>query len=247
MISLSAEEERRYKRQLMIPEIGIEGQKRLKQARVFIAGIGGLGSMTAFYLSAAGIGKLTIVDNDRVSLDNLNRQILYQTSDIDRLKTQAALQRLTALNPLCQITAVTGNLVEDAVLEQVAGHDILVDATDNLTARQALNRAAVKHDVPFIFGGVHNFDGMATTIIPGKTPCLACLFPKQRLKKEPVGIIGLTAGLIAAVQCQEVIKLLVGIPPALAKRLLTVSGIDLAFKFVSLERDPDCKVCRNKA
>lgn len=247
MTTLSTDEEKRYDRQLMISEIGTEGQKRLKQAHVFIAGLGGLGSIIAYYLSAAGIGNLTIADNDWVTLDNLNRQILYQTTDIGRLKTESASERLNALNPLCRITTVTGNIAEERVLDRIAGHALIVDATDNLAVRQALNRAALKYNIPFIFGGVQNFDGMVTTIIPGKTPCLACLFPKRRMRNETYGIIGPTAGLIASIQCHEAIKIVVGMKASLANRLLTISGIDLTFRSISLERDPECKVCCDSA
>jgi len=243
MTDLSLDEKKRYDRQIKIPEIGAEGQVKLKRARVLIAGLGGLGSVTANYLAAGGVGRLTIVDSDCVSLDNLNRQILYGTADIGRAKAECAREKLEALNPACRIAAVKGGIDDDNVLDLISGHDVLVDATDNIRTRLILNRGAVKTGIPFVFGGVENFDGMATTIVPGTTPCLACLFPHIRERSEKPGIIGPVAGWVASIQCMETVKILIGLKPALSMRLLTIRGGDLTIRQITLEKNPDCRVC----
>lgn len=243
MTDLSLDEKKRYDRQIKIPEIGVAGQVKLKSARVLIAGLGGLGSVTANYLAAGGVGRLTIVDKDCVSLDNLNRQILYGTGDIGRAKTECARERLEALNPACRVTAVKGDIDDHNMLDLICGHDVLVDATDNIRTRLILNRGAVQTGTPFVFGGVEQFDGMATTIIPGTTPCLACLFSHIPEKSEKPGIMGPVAGWIASIQCMETIKLLIGLKPALSMRLLTMRGRDLAIRQIALARNPDCRVC----
>jgi adenylyltransferase/sulfurtransferase len=235
----------RYERQVIIPQIGQSGQAKLEAARVFIAGLGGLGSPAAYYLAAAGVGALTIVDSDRVEETNLNRQILHATGDIGRLKTESAAEKLKALNPLCRLRAVEDRIRPDNVDTLVQDCGLIVDATDNMATRQALNRAAVSAGIPFIYGGIDGFSGMASTFIPGRTACLACLFPgpPKPPDPDPVGALGPMAGLIAAIQCLEAIKIIVGQPPALAGLLLRIDAVGMASRKIEIDRNPHCEVC----
>jgi len=227
----------------MIREIGEIGQKRLRRARICIAGLGGLGSISAYYLAAAGVGYLKIVDRDRVGLENLNRQILHSTKDIGRPKSESALEKLRQLNPSAHIDAVTAQIGEDTVMALVGDCDLIVDALDNFEARKHLNRASISREIPFIFGGVDGFSGMVTTFIPGKTPCLECLFPGVRFTKEKVGAIGPVPGMIASIQSLEAIKIVLGMEGLLANTLLHVNGLDMSIKKIGIEKDPDCERC----
>ncbi|MFH0731024.1 MAG: HesA/MoeB/ThiF family protein [Pseudomonadota bacterium] len=243
MSQLSSEEQIRYSRQIMIRRIGEGGQERLKRARILIAGLGGLGSLSAYYLAAAGVGYLKIVDRDRVGLENLNRQILHRTQDIGRPKSESALEKLRALNPLCRIDAVTEEIDENSVMQLVGDCDLIVDALDNFEARTHLNRASLSRKIPFIHGGVDGFSGMVTTFLPGKTPCLECLFPQARFPKEKVGAIGPVPGMISSIQSLEAIKLVLGMEGLLTNTLLHINGLTMSIKRIGLEKDPDCGRC----
>ena len=175
---LSERELEKYDRQMMIKDFGPEGQEKLKEAKVLIAGAGGLGSPISVYLAVAGVGRLTIVDYDTVALSNLNRQINHWDKDVDRLKVQSANEKLSALNPDIEINPVSEKIEEHNVEELVGDNDLIVDAMDNVPTRLLLNRVAIKKNIPIFHGAVYGFDGRETTIIPGKTPCLRCLYPK---------------------------------------------------------------------
>jgi molybdopterin/thiamine biosynthesis adenylyltransferase len=243
-VDLSAEEQIRFRRQLIMPEIGVHGQGRLKAATVMVAGLGGLGSILAFYMAAAGVGRLKIIDEDRVALHNLNRQILHTTEDIGKLKTASALQKLTALNPGCRIEAQAARITNDTAAEMVRGCDLILDGTDNLDTRRILNRAAWEARIAFIFGGVSGFDGMVATFIPGRSACLECLFPGDpRPAPAEIGVIGPPVGVIASLQSLEAVKLLTDQESNLAGRLIHFHGADLRLKRAVLEPNPDCPVC----
>jgi len=246
-VDLTQEEQIRYCRQLILPEIGVRGQHRLKRATVMIAGLGGLGSVSAFQLAAAGVGHLKIIDMDRVALHNLNRQILHTTADIGMLKTKSALKKLEALNPCCRIETVTVQIADDTIGEMVRGCDLILDGTDNLAARRALNRAARDAKIPFIFGGVNGFDGMVATFIPGRSACLECIFP-QKTQRTPaeIGVIGPTVGVIASLQCLEAVKLLTRQESDLAGSLIHFHGADMRLKKATVEPNPDCRICTPK-
>ncbi|MBW1962822.1 MAG: HesA/MoeB/ThiF family protein [Deltaproteobacteria bacterium] len=244
MDKLSEEQRRRYIRQLSLPEIGVEGQRKLADAVVMIAGLGGLGSISSYYLAAAGVGRLRIIDHDRVALENLNRQILHTTSDIGRLKVDSAAEKLNALNAHCQIEPVRESIDMTNAGHIAAGCDLIVDATDNLMVRHALNRASVIKNIPFVFGAIDGWNGMASTFIPKQTACFACLFPQQGAEdREPVPALGPTAGIVAAVQSLESILILLGLTPRLANRLLDFRGLELSFRTISIEKNPNCSVC----
>ncbi len=233
-----------YRRQLSMPEIGEKGQACLKQATVMIAGIGGLGSLSAYYMAAAGVGHLKIVDMDRVAGHNLNRQILYTTSDIGKPKTDCAQARLKALNPWCDIEPIAEQIGPDTIDAMVGGCDLIIDGTDTIDTRRLLNHAAVERGIPFIFGGVNGFDGMVATFIPGQFACLACIFPVNTpMASEEIGVIGPAVGVIASLQCVEAVKLLIGKGSDLSGSLLHFHGLGMRFKKIAVDRNPDCPYC----
>lgn len=244
MTPFSKDEALRYRRQVILPEIGETGQQRLQKATVMIAGLGGLGGLSAFYMAAAGIGRLMIVDNDQVALHNLNRQLLYTTADIGEWKAECAQSRLQALNLNCQIEASNVSIQADTIFEIARHCDMIIDGTDNFATRNILNRIAVALKIPFIFGGVNGFDGMMAAFHPGQGGCLSCLFPNPPAKPaEEIGIIGPTAGVIASLQSMAAITLLVGKGSSAAGVLHHFHGFDMRLKKMAIEKNPDCPVC----
>jgi adenylyltransferase/sulfurtransferase len=244
-IPLTDSERERYARQIMIPRIGEEGQRRLKAATVFIAGLGGLGSISAQYMAAAGVGELIIVDHDRVSLSNLNRQLLHRTADLDWPKTESARKKLAALNPECRIRPIATAITADNAATLIAGTDLVLDATDNMATRLHLNRTAMSRGIPFIYGGIDGFDGMVSSFVPGETGCLACIFTDRVGKDRPApGVLGPTAGMVASIQSLEVLKYFTGAGEMLKGRLLCIEGLSMGFREVKIEPNPDCPVCR---
>jgi adenylyltransferase/sulfurtransferase len=241
---LSENESLRYRRQLIMPEIGASGQRRLKQATVLIAGLGGLGSLSAFYMAAAGVGHLKIVDMDRVAASNLNRQLLHATPDIGKRKTDSARDKLTALNPDCHIETLSTRIADDTVTAMARGCRLILDGTDNLPTRRILNRAARHAQIPFVLGAVGGFDGMVATFIPGQSGCVECLFPGDAPSApDEIGIIGPTAGVIASLQCVEAVKILVGIESDLAGALIHFHGLGMRIHKSIFAANPDCPVC----
>ncbi len=238
---ITEDERKRYVRQSLT--LGEAGQERLKSARVLVAGAGGLGTVISLYLAAAGVGHLRIVDCDVVEPSNLNRQILHWNDDIGRQKTASVEEKLAALNPLICIEPIHGRIAEENIDEMTRGCDLIVDAMDNFPTRYLLNRAAVQGGIPFIHGAVRGFFGQVTTILPGKTPCLRCLFhapPPQ----APCPILGATCGVIGSIEATEAIKLITGQGAPLAGRLFIWDGLALSADTVAVARDPACPVCR---
>ena len=244
-MEFTQEELLRYNRQIKIPDIGEEGQKRIKEAKVFVAGIGGLGSISSYYLTAAGIGYLRIVDKDKVDTSNLNRQIIHWSSNIDELKSESAARKLKSLNPHCSIEAVQAEIAEGNCEELIGDCSIIVDAMDNMKGRRVLNAASVKMGIPYIYGGVHQLDGLASTFVPGKTPCLECVFPDDRSEssQSPPGILGPVPGVISCIQTIEAIKIILGVGDLLTNRLLCFCGTDMTFREFKISRDPGCPIC----
>ncbi len=233
---------KRYDRQIMIDGFGEQGQRRLNKASVFIAGAGGLGSPAAVYLAAAGVGKLRIVDRDKVDLSNLNRQILHWDKDIGRVKVESAKDKLQMLNQDVRIEAIEETISEENVSELVDGCDLIVDALDNFPTRYLLNRFALEKGIPFFHGGVYGFEGRAMTVIPGKSACFRCLY-KNGPSEFKFPVIGVSPGVIGCIQATEVIKYLVGIGELLTDRLLVYDGLALTFMEMKLNKDPDCEDC----
>jgi molybdopterin/thiamine biosynthesis adenylyltransferase len=230
----------RYNRQLIIPDFGEEGQSKLKGSHVVIVGVGGLGCASATYLAAAGVGHITIVDFDTVELTDLNRQILYWEEDIGKKKVEVAQRKLSRLNPLIQVTPVSARITEKNATSLISGAQVVVDGLDNSASRLVVNSACVKQKIPYIYGGVSRLRGMITTIIPGQTPCLACLSPEGA---GGLGVLGVTPAVIANLQVLETIKLLIGHSSSLAGRLLLFNGDDMKFRVYDVKRKESCEVC----
>jgi molybdopterin/thiamine biosynthesis adenylyltransferase len=239
---LSQEELERYRRQIMINGFGEEGQAKLKKAKVLIAGVGGLGSAAATYLAVAGVGLIRLVDQDRVELSNLNRQILHRDEDIGKKKIDSAAKKLKSINPDVKIEAVAEKITEANISRLVAGLDLIVDAMDNLPTRYLLNRTAVEKRIPFFHGAVSGFEGRAMTVIPGRTACLRCVYRGAVVEGAPP-VVGVTPGVIGCIQATEVIKYIVGIGQLLENRLLVYDGLSLKFTQFKVKRDPDCPDC----
>jgi adenylyltransferase/sulfurtransferase len=239
---LSREERERYDRQIMIGGFGQEGQERLKRARVFVAGAGGLGCAAATYLTAAGVGMLRIVDGDRVELSNLNRQVLHWDEDIGRGKGDSAAEKLGRLNREVKIEAIEEMITEANISQLVAGFDLIVDAMDNLPDRYLLNKVALEKNIPFFHGAVYSFEGRAMTIIPGETACLRCVY-RGVIPGEKFPVIGVTPAVIGCIQATEVIKYIVGIGQLLTNKLLVYDGLNMKFTEFKLKRDPACEHC----
>lgn len=231
----------RYDRQIMIDGFGEEGQRKLKSTTALIAGAGGLGSPASIYLAVAGIGKIRIVDNDKVELSNLNRQILYSEEDGGRSKAEVAKDTLRKFNNDIEVEAFNDRITDDSIEELVSSCDFIVDCMDNFPTRYVLNRAALKKDIPLFHAAVSGMRGQATTIIPGETPCLRCIVPSPP-PSEKFPVLGATPGLLACVQAHEVIKYVVGIGSLLKNELLIVSE-GAEFEKVEIKRNPKCEAC----
>lgn len=239
---LTPEERERYDRQIMIKGFGEDGQEKLKQAKVIIAGSGGLGSPISIYLTAAGVGTIRIVDHDRVELSNLNRQVLHWDSDIGRCKVDSAIEKLSRLNQGVKVETIEETIDEANISRLVAGFDLIVDAMDNLPTRYLLNRAAIENNIPFFHGAVYGLEGRAITIIPGKTACLRCVY-RGLTPQEKFPVIGVTPGVIGCIQATEVIKYIVGIGKLLTNKLLVYDGLNMKFTELVVKRDPNCEHC----
>ena len=236
----SERELERYKRQILL--FGEEGQERLKRAHIFIAGAGGLGSPIALYLAVAGAGTITIVDMDTVDQSNLNRQILHTGRDVGKKKTVSALEKLQAYNPDITVNAIDATIGAENISRLVGRADGIVDAMDNYPVRYLLNRTALEKNIPFFHGAIRGFYGQATTIIPGQTPCLECIFPKAP-PKEVFPVVGVTPGVIGTVQATEVIKYLTKSGRLLSGRLFTWDGLTSTAEEIAISQNPACPAC----
>jgi len=239
---LSQRELLRYERQIMLPDWGQAGQEKLKKAEVVVIGAGGLGSAVLTYLAVAGVGRIRIVDGDKVELGNLNRQVLYCDKDVGREKADSAKERLESINGDIQVEALREVVAEDNVSDLIGDYPI-VDALDNLGTRHLLNKVAVRRRLPIFHGAVHGFEGRATTIFPGRTACLKCLY--QGVLPGKVPVVGIAPAVIGCIQATEVIKYLLGIGDLLANRLLVYDGLRLRFSELKLKRDPNCGECKS--
>lgn len=233
----------RYSRQMSLPELGVEGQAKLRSASVVVAGVGGLGTVASIYLVRAGVGHLTLIDRDVVEPSNLNRQVLYEEADVGKTKVEIATKRLSALNKNVKIVSADMDILGPGLEEVIDSSTLVVDGTDSYEARMALNGACVAAGVPFIHGGVWGLNGQATTILPGKTPCFACLYP-QRPRVLPSPVLGPTPGIVGAIQAMEAIKVLTGIGKPLAGKMLVFSGYTMDFALRELRRrNTACAAC----
>ena len=231
----------RYDRQLRI--LGEEGQEKLRSATVAVVGLGGLGSIITYYLAAAGVGKLIVIDDGLVELSNLNRQILYTTSDIGLPKAYIAAARLKALNPEVEVVPYQARLAPDNAGKLLGEADILVDGLDNWESRLILNRYAVEKGKPLVHGAVQGFYAQVTTVVPDKGPCLACFLPEPPKPRGVIPIIGAIVGIVASFEAAEVVKLVTGMGEPLVGRLLVIDAYRGGTDIVELRRNPRCPVC----
>lgn len=240
---LKPHELERYDRQLNVSGLGVEGQLKLRQATVLIAGLGGLGCSASLYLAAAGVGRLILVDMETVELSNLNRQVLYWTKDVGRLKVDSAAEKLHQLNPNVGLEGVNVKIDEENVYSLVKEADVVVDGMDNFKTRFLLNEACVKLGKPFIHAAIYALEGRLMTIIPGKGPCLRCLIPREPLEKRPLPVLGAAPGAIACLEAMEAIKIITGIGTPLLGKLLIFDGDSMSFFYVTISRSPTCPTC----
>jgi adenylyltransferase/sulfurtransferase len=233
----------RYGRQLIMPDIGKGGQEKLAAARVLVVGAGGLGSPVLYYLAAAGVGHIHIVESDSVDISNLNRQFLHFEKDIGREKSLSAVEKLTEFNSGIEITSSSSRLTEENARECILGYDIVIACVDNLRTRILLNKSCVQCGIPLVDGGVQGFEGYVLTVIPGVTPCRQCIFhgERERENRGPIGILGATAGTAGSVMAAQAIKYLVGIREDF--KLLIFDLRSLEFTAVKAKADPSCPVC----
>lgn len=233
----------------MLSEVGEAGQRKLLEAKVLVVGLGGLGSAAGYYLAAAGIGCLGIVDSDVVDISNLQRQILHSTSSIGMPKTVSAERTLSSLNPDIKIVVYQERLTSENAAEIVRGYDIVVDCCDNLLARYVMNDACYEENKPWVHGSIYQFEGRATVFLPTSGPCYRCLYPSpppDELMPGPqdIGLLGVLPGVIGVIEATEAIKLILDIGRILNGRLLIYDALNMEFQEIDLKRDPNCPVCK---
>jgi adenylyltransferase/sulfurtransferase len=247
---LTTDDLSRYARHLILPEVGMEGQRKLKAARVLCVGTGGLGSPLALYLTAAGIGTLGLVDFDVVDTSNLQRQIIHSTKDIGRKKLDSAAEKLTALNPSIKIVKHETMLTSANALEILKDYDIVADGTDNFPTRYLINDACVLLGKPNVYGSIFRFEGQASVFATAEGPCYRCLYPDPPPPGlvpscAEGGVLGILPGLVGVIQATEVIKLVLGKGESLIGRLLLVDALAMRFRELKLRKNPECPVCGN--
>jgi molybdopterin/thiamine biosynthesis adenylyltransferase/rhodanese-related sulfurtransferase len=245
---LTTDDLSRYSRHLILPEVGMEGQQRLKAAKVLCVGTGGLGSPLAFYLAAAGIGTLGLVDFDVVDASNLQRQIIHSTKDIGRKKLDSAAEKLTALNPFLNVVKHETMLSSANALEILKDYDIVADGTDNFPTRYLVNDACVLLGKPNAYGSIFRFEGQASVFATAEGPCYRCLYPEPPPPGlvpscAEGGVLGILPGLVGVIQATEVIKLILGKGSPLIGRLLLVDALSMRFRELKLRKNPECPVC----
>jgi adenylyltransferase/sulfurtransferase len=245
---LTTDDLSRYSRHLILPEVGMEGQRKLKAARVLCVGTGGLGSPLAFYLTAAGVGTLGLVDFDVVDASNLQRQIIHSTKDIGRKKLDSAEEKLTALNPSINVVKHETMLTSANALEILKDYDIVADGTDNFPTRYLVNDACVLLGKPNVYGSIFRFEGQASVFATEQGPCYRCLYPEPPPPGlvpscAEGGVLGILPGLVGVIQATEVIKLILGKGESLVGRLLLVDALNMRFRELKLRKNPECPVC----
>jgi sulfur-carrier protein adenylyltransferase/sulfurtransferase len=247
-MTFSPSELARYGRHLVLPEVGMQGQARLRESSVLLVGAGGLGSPLGVYLAAAGVGRIGLVEFDKVELSNLQRQVLYATSDVGRPKLEAAAERLRGINPHAEIEPHPTRLDAGNAREILARYDVVVDGTDNFPTRYLVNDASLFHKVPVVHGSIFRFDGQVTTFMPHVGPCYRCLYPEPPPAHlapscAEAGVLGILPGIIGTLQATEAIKLILGRGEPLIGRLLTYDSMEMTFRTLKLRRDKACPAC----
>jgi len=245
---LSRDEVFRYSRHLIIPDVAMDGQKRLKNARVLLIGAGGLGSPNAMYLAAAGVGRIGMVDFDDVDASNLQRQVIHGTSDIGRPKLDSARDKIIEINPYVEVTLHQTRLSSDNAREIIRGYDLVVDGSDNFPTRYLVNDACVLEGKPYVWGSIYRFDGQASVFWAEHGPCYRCLYPEPPPPGmvpscAEGGVLGVLCATVGSVQANEAVKLITGIGDPLVGRLLIYDALELSFKDIRVRKDPECPVC----
>jgi molybdopterin/thiamine biosynthesis adenylyltransferase/rhodanese-related sulfurtransferase len=248
MTTLNDQEFLRYSRHLLIPEVGLGGQEKLKASSALIIGTGGLGSPISLYLAAAGIGRIGIVDYDVVDSSNLQRQIIHSQETLNQLKVDSARARMLGLNPFIQVDAYNEPFTAENAMKIATGYDIIIDGTDNIPTRYLSNDVAAFLGIPNIYGSIYQFDGQASVFDAKNGPCYRCLFPAPPPRHlvpscGDGGVLGVLPGTIGSIQATEAIKMLLGIGSSLLGRLLLYNALDMTFDYVNLKKNPNCPVC----
>lgn len=249
--ALSPQEVKRYSRHLIMPEVGVEGQKRLKSGSILLIGAGGLGSPLGLYLAAAGVGRLGLVDFDVVDFSNLQRQIIHGTPDVGKPKLQSARERIQAINPEVRVDGYETKITRANALDLIRPYDLVIDGTDNFPTRYLVNDACVLLKKPNIYGSIFRFDGQASVFVPGEGPCYRCLYPEPPPPGEVPscaegGVLGILPGIIGCIQATEAIKLLLGQGSPLVGRLMLYDALQMSFREFKIRRNPKCPVCGDK-
>ena len=245
---LSLEEMSRYSRHMIIPEVGVEGQKKLKAASVLLIGTGGLGSPLALYLAAAGVGRLGLVDFDVVDATNLQRQVIHHTADVGRSKLDSAAEKIAGINPFVRVDRHQTRLTSANAMEILAGYDVVIDGTDNFPTRYLVNDACVLLGKPNVYGSIFRFEGQASVFHAAVGPCYRCLYPEPPPPGlvpscAEGGVLGILPGIIGTIQANEAVKLILGLGEPLIGRLLLFDALAMEFRTVRLRKDPRCPVC----
>jgi molybdopterin/thiamine biosynthesis adenylyltransferase/rhodanese-related sulfurtransferase len=245
---LTQSEKIQYSRHLMLPEVGLEGQRRLKASRLLIIGAGGLGSPAAMYLAAAGVGTIGIVDFDNIDLSNLQRQILHSSDDIGSSKCQSAKHRMAQINPNIDIVVHEEKVSADSIEKLVGQYDVVIDGTDNFATRYLINDACVLLNKPNVYGAIYRFEGQASVFVPKAGPCYRCLFPDPPPPDAVPncaegGVLGVLAGIIGVIQATEAIKLVLNLGTSLVGRLLIYDALEMRFDKVNIKRNANCHLC----
>jgi adenylyltransferase/sulfurtransferase len=245
---LTDRELRRYSRHLVIPEVGVEGQRKLKNARVLVVGAGGLGSPVSMYLAAVGVGRLGLVEFDEVDESNLQRQVLYGESDIGRPKLQVALDRLREINPLIELIGHGEKIDASNAMSLLEGYDVVVDGSDNFPTRYLVNDACVLAGKPEVYGSIFRFEGQSSVFWGARGPCYRCLFPEPPPPGlvpscAEGGVLGILPAIIGSLQANEVVKLILGVGEPLIGRLVLFDALETSFREVKLKKNPECPVC----
>jgi molybdopterin/thiamine biosynthesis adenylyltransferase len=248
---LSTDQHARYARHLSLDGVGMEGQRKLLDAKVLVLGAGGLGSPAALYLAAAGVGTIGIVDFDEVEISNLQRQVLHDSRRVGTLKAESARDTLNALNPDIKIEPHADRLTSENALELMSGYDVVVDGTDNFPTRYLVNDASLHLRLPVVHGSIFRFEGQATVFTPYDGPCYRCLFPNPPPPElapncAEAGVLGVLPGVIGSIQATEALKMILGVGNSLSGRLLTYDALEQSFLTLNLQRDPDCPACADE-
>jgi len=251
VIEFTDEQIERYSRHIILPEVGGSGQQKMLEARVLLLGAGGLGSPAAYYLAAAGIGNLGIVDFDRVDLSNLQRQIIHSTERIGMLKTESAKKTIKALNPDVNVTLYNERLDSSNIMNLIEGYDYIVDGSDNFPTRYLVNDACIMRNKTLIHGSIYRFEGQVTVFKPGDGPCYRCLYPEPPPPGmvpncQEGGVLGVLAGVIGNLQVVEVLKLVLGIGKTLVGKLIIYDALNTEFRNLRLRKDENCPICSEK-